>query len=615
MRKSFFTLRSRLMLIIILTSIPGILLLWLTGLEQRQQAIQDAQDEVIHLGRVATKMQSELIYNARSFLVTIAHLPTIRTGDMIGCQEILTDLIGEHFNYYSSFYVADLKGNIVCSPPGMHTPPDFNECNHYKTLIQSTDFVFSGYHICRNTGKAVFSIGYPIYDMQDQLTLVTNVSLDLIWFYEFAGDVALPTGSELLVLDEKGIILSHFPDNDQWRGTPLSDQTALRTLFESGEGAITGSNLTGDQTLYAISTIEGTNQKIYVAMGIPTEVAFAEANQTLRRNMIILLAVMAGVLATMWLLGDVLIAKQARTLVQTTNLLAQGDLTARTGINYNQGELGQLARSFDEMASDLANREAEREKNMLTLSEYARNLEHSNEELRNFSNIASHDLQEPLRKIQTFGEMLQDRYKTTLDARGVDLIQRMQDASSRMQVLLNEMLNYSRATIRAKSYKIVDLNQVVKQVLKDLDFKIEQKKAKIEVSSLPTIEADPFQINQLMQNLVSNALKFHQPDKAPVIHIYSPYPKCDTDPRGMCEIRVQDEGIGFEEKYLERIFQPFQRLNGRLDYDGAGMGLTICRKIVDHHGGSINAHSIPGKGTTFIVLLPKKQTDERQAAS
>ncbi|NTW44970.1 MAG: hypothetical protein HGB14_11205, partial [Anaerolineaceae bacterium] len=101
MRKFFFTLRSRLMLIIILTSIPGILLLLLTGLEQRQQAIQDAQDEVLHLGRVATKMQSELIYNARSFLVTIAHLPTIRTGDMEGCQEILSHLIGEHFNYYS----------------------------------------------------------------------------------------------------------------------------------------------------------------------------------------------------------------------------------------------------------------------------------------------------------------------------------------------------------------------------------------------------------------------------------------------------------------------------------------------------------------------------------
>ena len=200
MSKFFFTIRSRLMLIVLLTALPGILLLWLTGLEQRRQAVQTTQDEIVSLTMVATNMQSELIYNVQSFLQTLAHLPTIRTEDMTGCQEILSHLVGEHFNYYSSFYVADLKGNILCSPPGMHTPPDFDLCDHYQNLIHATDFVFSGYHICRHTGKAVFSIGYPIYNFQDERVLVSNASLDLVWFYDFAKEIKLPEGSELIVL-------------------------------------------------------------------------------------------------------------------------------------------------------------------------------------------------------------------------------------------------------------------------------------------------------------------------------------------------------------------------------------------------------------------------------
>lgn len=609
MSKFFFTIRSRLMLIVLLTALPGILLLWLTGLEQRQHAVQDTEDEIVSLAKVATKMQSELIYNVESFLQTLAHLPTIRAEDMTGCQEILSHLVGEHFNYYSSFYVADLQGNILCSPPGMHTPPDFDLCNHYKNLVNADDFVFSGYHICRHTGKAVFSIGYPIYNLQNERILVSNVSLDLIWFYDFAAEINLPEGAELIVIDQGGKILSHYPDNDKWRGSPLLAESGVSQIFQQKSGTHIGANFSGQESLFAISSIASTTQTIYVVLGIPTSVAFAVPNQTLQRNMTIMIATMVGVLTLMWLLGDVLITKQTRRLVAASQELAHGNLAARSSIAYNQGEMGQVARAFDDMAADLAKREEVQARHVATLSEYALNLEHSNEELVNFTNIASHDLQEPLRKIQTFGELLQDRHAANLNPQAQDYIQRMRDAAHRMQALISEMMSYSQVTGRKKKFVQVNLSQVVQQVLTDLDWQIESKQARIETSRLPTIEADPIQINQLLQNLISNALKFHAHDKPPVIHIYSPYPNGKTDPQGMVEIRIQDEGIGFKEKYLERIFQPFQRLNTN-EYEGAGMGLTICRKIVDHHGGKITAHSIPGKGTTFIILLPKTQRND-----
>jgi len=264
------------------------------------------------------------------------------------------------------------------------------------------------------------------------------------------------------------------------------------------------------------------------------------------------------------------------------------------------------------MADELSEREAERDRNEAALKEYTLNLEHSNEELRNFTNVASHDLQEPLRKIQTFGEMLQDRYSGSLDSKGLTYLQRMRDSAGRMQVLLTELLTFSRATNKAYQFGKVNLEQVVRQVLIDLDWQVEQKQAKVEISDLPVVEADVGQITQLFQNLISNALKFHSPGRNPEINIYSPYPKNKTDNEGMCEIRVQDNGIGFNEKYLERIFQPFQRLNQNESFEGIGMGLSICRKIVDNHGGTITAHSAPGKGTTFVVRLPKNQFKERQ---
>jgi len=612
MLRFFSTLRSRLILITILTAVPGIFLLIQAGLRQRDQAIQDTQAEIIHLANVASSVERLMVDNAKSFLLTIAHLPTIREQRYDECNFIFWHMFEDHFEYYSAFYVADLEGNIVCSPPERHAPPDFESCDHYQSLIKATDFTISGYHICRVTGKAVMSVGYPIYDMQDQFTNVANVSLDLIWFYDFAQAAGLPEGGELIVMDESGTILSHYPDNNRWRGYRLPDSNIVSQLHQQKSGVKIGEGLSGQETIYAISAIDGTTGYLSVIMGIPTEIAFEAANFTLKRNIIIMVIVVALVLIFVWLLGDVLIVRQARALVAATEKLAKGDLKARSGVSYSMGELGQLAQSFDQMADEIAEREFERDRNVAALKEYTLNLEHSNEELRNFTNVASHDLQEPLRKIQTFGEMLQDRYSGALDSRGLNYLQRVRDSAGRMQLLLSELLTFSRSINKAYQYTKVNLEQVVRQVLIDLDWQVEEKQAILEVSPLPVIEADEVQITQLFQNLISNALKFHSPGKPPEINIYSPYPKNKTDKEGMVEIRIQDNGIGFNEKYLDRIFQPFQRLNTNGDYPGIGMGLTICRKIVDNHGGTITAHSSPGKGTTIIVRLPKKQNNERQ---
>ncbi len=245
------------------------------------------------------------------------------------------------------------------------------------------------------------------------------------------------------------------------------------------------------------------------------------------------------------------------------------------------------------------------------LKVYTTKLEWSNRELQDFAFVASHDLQEPLRKIQAFSDRLRVKFGERLDEKGKDYLERMHSAAWRMQDLIQALLNLSRVTTKAEPFSLVDLNRLIGTVMNDLEARIEQTGALVEVADLPSLEADPNQMRQLFQNLIGNALKFHG-KKKPHIRISADHP---DSPAGMPpegtpwhRILVEDNGIGFDEKYLDRLFTPFQRLHDRQAYEGTGMGLAICRKIMERHGGTITARSTPGKGTTFIVTLPSGQS-------
>jgi two-component system phosphate regulon sensor histidine kinase PhoR len=225
-----------------------------------------------------------------------------------------------------------------------------------------------------------------------------------------------------------------------------------------------------------------------------------------------------------------------------------------------------------------------------------------NRELQDFVFVASHDLQEPLRKVRTFGDMLVAKCGVSLDGASLDYLTRMKTAAARMQNLLNSLLTYSRLTTNAEPVKETDLNRSVEVALSNLEVFIKEKDARVEVGDLPTIEADRIQMVQLFQNLIENALKFSREGEAPYVKIYAQ--KLD-DASVAYEICVEDNGIGFDEKYVDKIFLPFQRLHGRSSkYEGVGIGLAICRKVLERHGGTISAKSELGKGSTFIVTLP-----------
>ena len=255
-----------------------------------------------------------------------------------------------------------------------------------------------------------------------------------------------------------------------------------------------------------------------------------------------------------------------------------------------------LSETNDELATSNAQLEGRN-----ALLRHAAELARSNAELEQFASIASHDLQEPLRKVQTFAAQLSASESENLSEQGQDFLRRMSNAAGRMRALIDDLLMFSRVSTKGRPFVPVALGDTVAQVLIDLEAGIEESGAQVTVGELPTIEADPVQMRQLLQNLLGNAVKFRRDGVVPEI---------DVDAHvsgGVAEFTVRDNGLGFDPQYATRIFRAFERLHGTSAYPGTGIGLALCRKIVERHHGTITADSTPGSGALFTIRLPVEQ--------
>ncbi|MCC6558720.1 MAG: PAS domain S-box protein [Polyangiaceae bacterium] len=285
-------------------------------------------------------------------------------------------------------------------------------------------------------------------------------------------------------------------------------------------------------------------------------------------------------------------------LKAASGLLITAAIRDMTEIRRSEEQLRTYARHLEELEESLKRQNRE--------------LERKNRELEQFAYVSSHDLQEPLRKIVAFGDRLRSRCGPALDERGIDYLERMTSAAQRMQLLINDLLEFSRLSTRARGFERVDLRQIALATVSDLEVLIERTGGSVEVGEIGVIDADPSQMGQLFQNLIENALKFHRAEAPPRVKVWGA-PRGEGGRPPAVEIRVEDSGIGIEPRFRERIFTVFERLNPRARYEGTGIGLAICKKIAERHGGDIVVESEPGRGSTFVVTLPSRHEGRGEA--
>ena len=428
-------------------------------------------------------------------------------------------------------------------------------------------------------GGGVIDFGIRVRTRRGERFLVSGVSAAALGAFVRAELVQVHgvQRQHQLMLDGNGVVVgSTVPD----RPVGYVFRTAAQRRALHRPSGISFSAQNGQRYFDAVRLPNSTWRLL---ISIPVSEFFASVNGFHRWLPWIIFAAFGAVaLAALWLVWR---AMQSSERVRVTNArLSAANAELETAQARLEQANGALARS---------NSELERQ---------ARELVRSNTELDQFAQVASHDLQEPLRKVRTFTERITETEADNLSERGADYLRRANAAAARMQTLIEDLLRFSRVSTRGQSFAPVDLGAVVADVLDDLSVLIQRTGARIEVGALPTINADAVQMGQLLQNLISNALKFRRDDVEPVVRIEA------TVQDGWMSLTVADNGIGFEPQYATRIFRVFERLHGRGAYPGTGIGLALCRKIAERHGGTVLADGVPGEGATFTVTLQTQRT-------
>ena len=475
--------------------------------------------------------------------------------------------------------------------------------------LKADEVYYSNVRLSRDEGKIEtpyrpsLQIATPVYDTRKNVRGLIVMSISARWL--FSNIDADTDDAKKFLIDQEGYFLAH-PDRDKEFGFDLGFKYTINNELPviAEEMRTTDFNISYHREsdhLYGFQKIffDPGNKKrfwtlVYV---IPEAIALRDVYKMQKTMLIVgLFIIICSIGVILWLSLREIISPLTR-LIEAARKMESGDLSVRLPEDKGTDEFLLLHRTLNSFAEKQQNAILHFEKELALRTN---NLEASIRELQQFAYIASHDLQEPLRKVTVFGDRLAVHASEALDEKSKDYLRRMQSAAGRMKQLIEDLLNYSRVTTQANPFEAVSLDELIKETLVMLELRLAETGGQVKIEGrLPIVNGDRSQLRQLIQNLLSNAIKYHQQDIPPEVVISG-----RELTGGLAEITVTDNGIGFDEKYLDRIFLPFQRLHTRDEYEGTGIGLAISQKILHRHGGTITAKSRPGGGSSFIITLP-----------
>lgn len=587
-------LRTWLMLMVALAVAPSIVLIFVHGFKTTEYVKTDATSKALLLAQQVANTQDNIIDSARQLLMVLAVTTPVLQLDVEGCSDLFVSLRDKFGSLYSNFLLVDPKGKTLAHAFPQNPLPNLSDRQWFQNVMRTKDFSLGGYQIGRGSKIPTMAMGYPILNADGSVRAVLALGVSLKWLGKNLENATLPLDSSVTILDHKGIVLAHEPPAPEMLGTSLANTDIFKTIQTQKKG---GTETIGVQDTHSfvgfLPLMQELQNSPFILVGIPSQFAYDPAKQELRAHLLWLAVVAVVGIVLAWNLGNHFLLKPFRHIIEAIEKIGAGNKGVHLENSFAIVELATLGDAFNRMADDL-------EQNEIRLALQSENLQRSNQELEHFAYMASHDLQEPLRKVTSFAELLAKRYDGQLDETATRYIHFMVDGAQRMHALINHLLAYSRVNTTSREFEDVDCDGLLTSVLDDLQVTIQEADAVITREPLPIVRGDAIQLRQVLQNLVANALKFH--GQAPItIHIGA------VRSESGWEFFVQDNGIGIEPEQSERIFRMFQRLHAPGEYAGEGIGLAMCKRIVQRHGGHIWVESTPGQGATFRFVLSENK--------
>jgi signal transduction histidine kinase len=619
-RPSLAGLQTRLVLLVLLAVTPALALALYSDFEERQLRRAQVQDEALRLAHLLSADHERLIEAARQLLTALARLPIVREGNRTDCAALFADLLTQYPSY-ANLGVIDPDGTIICSglPAGSTYAGDRV---FFRQALETRRFAIGEYQIGRITKKATINFGYPVLDDTGRVRGVVFSALDLAWLGQLAAQAELPPGSLLTVIDRNGTVLAHYPAPASRLGQSMPEASVAKTILaRRGHGIIEAPGVDGVPRLFAFAPFGQATPRedAYVSVGITRAVAFAHADRMLARNLIALGTVAALALVAAWIGGRLFIVRRVRALVEATQRLSAGDLSARSGLPHGSGELGQLAHAFDRMAESLQAAEARRaleeelRRKNYELEQQNRSVAEANRLKTEFVSMVSHELRTPLTAIQGFVDLLAEGADIP-DRERHECLASVKRNAERLLILINDLLDLSR--IEAGRVDLhcaaIDLGPLVEGVARSLRPLIDGKRQvlTLELEDAPSmVWADADRVIQILTNLISNASKYTPEGGSITV----------TARRAgdFAHIDIRDTGIGLSAEQQGQLFTRFFRAQHRGPdrAGGTGLGLVITKLLVELHGGQISVSSAPERGSTFSFSLPIAPTTAEVAGA
>jgi signal transduction histidine kinase len=599
---------TQLILLIVLVITPALGLFVYGHFEQERIEQQRTRDGAEALSNLAATSELNLIKQARQLLATLSELRFLVLAKDTNFSQMHLSNLAKLLPDYVNFGIIETNGTLFCTGnPIKAVVPKIRD-PFVRQVVETKKFAIAEQTVDLITDPISLTIAFPILDTNRNVERVIFAALKRSLLADTLDPIRLPEGASLMVIDAHGSVIARQPGISE-NGIAPDARFYKEILSQTNEIFKTAAS-NGKQQLVALSRIEdGNGPKLFVAASIPANLSLKRIHALLIRNLLILGFVSAVILLAARAFSQRFLLSPIQKVIFAADRLAEGDLSARTGITSGSTELNQLAMRFDSMAQALMNRERENEEQKQEISKMNAELERRvserterlafmNRELEAFSYSVSHDLRAPIRHMDGFADLLQKHSGAGLDEKGARYLRLIRESSKRMGALIDDLLLFSRIGREELRHSRFSMMQLVDEVIASLRPDFEGRSIEWSIESLPDIDGDRGMFRQVWVNLIGNAIKYTKTREIAKITI-----GCKTEKPGEVVFFIQDNGVGFQMEYVDKLFGVFQRLHSENEFEGTGVGLANVRRIVGRHGGKTWAEAEVEKGACFYFSL------------